>query len=125
MRIKKVVGDLHSFLDEIGRVTKSSGFHYDVLDGKTITHHLNRWKVQGGGNLVVVEGKDGETLKLRLLGDEAFLSLNGEPVDALETPSGTFSGMEILNLIKDAVARHAIAQFFGISYADHLIPSTY
>ena len=59
-----VKGGLHSFLFEIGRVSKTSGPHFDVqyrYGEYVIKHHNGRWRAVANGtfSVITVETDDG------------------------------------------------------------------
>jgi hypothetical protein len=73
-----VRGGLHSFLFEIGRVSKTAGPHFDVedtYDGYLVRHHLGRWRAAADVtfSVITVESDDGQRLRIdggvMMLGD--------------------------------------------------------
>jgi len=73
-----VKGGLHSFLFEIGRISKTSGPHFgvrDSYDGYVIVHHGGRWHVatDAAFSVITVETGDGQRLRIdggaMMLGD--------------------------------------------------------
>jgi hypothetical protein len=125
-RALRVSGDLHSFVEEVGRFSRAFGFHYDVsLDPPEIRHHAGRWVVRPGPykGVFVVETRDGAKLYVapfRLyLGD-----LSGAGYEAVELPDGRrVPAMKIHAEIQGAVAKYAVAKFLQIDRADGVAPS--
>jgi hypothetical protein len=125
-RALRVSGDLHSFVEEIGRFTRAYGFHYTVsLDPPEIRHHMGRWVVRPGPymGVFVVETRDGARLYVgpfRLhLGD-----LSGAGYEEVELPSGRrVPAMKIHAEILGAVAKYAVARFMQLERAGGLAPS--
>jgi len=79
-----VRGGLHSFLFEIGRVSKTSGPHFDVLyhyGEYVIKHHNRRWRAVADDafSVITVETDDGQ--RLRIDGD--VMTLNDVQVDQI------------------------------------------
>ncbi len=79
-----VKGGLHSFLFEIGRVSKTSGPHFtvrDSWDGYVIGHHGGRWRAVADVAFatITVETDDGQ--RLVVAGDA--MMLNGAHVDQI------------------------------------------
>ena len=79
-----VRGGLHSFLFEIGRVSKTSGPHFDVqhrYGEYVIRHHNGRWRAVADGtfSVITVETDDGQ--RLRIDGD--VMTLNDAQVDQI------------------------------------------
>jgi hypothetical protein len=105
-----VNGSYHSFVDEVGRFTKTSGFHYDVyLHPPRIVHHYKYWEVRpwGDGSFVVnnrvwiysdhIEDEKGRTYAgLRV------------PFDAVYTAE------ELYNRTIEAALKYALARFLYI-----------
>jgi hypothetical protein len=115
-----IKGSLHSFVWEIGRFTKTSGFHYSILHNK-IVHHNGKWEVSYNPlfNYILVKGEDGQQMKIY----RNHFFINGQSADIVETPGGAvYTAAEIWAFVMEAVAKYAVAQFFGVEYADHLHP---
>ncbi len=79
-----VKGGLHSFLFEIGRVSKTFGPHFTVWsswDGYVIEHHGGRWRATANiaFTAITVETDDGQ----RLCIDGEAMTLNGAQVDQI------------------------------------------
>jgi hypothetical protein len=105
---------LHSFADEIGRFTKTSGFHYDVyLHPPRIVHHSLYWRVEpwGDGSFVV---NDSVWIHKDYIEDEKCRRYEG-----LRIPFNTvYTAEELYNRIIEAALKYALAQFLGVSRAD-------
>jgi len=104
--IKKTVkGDLHSFIAEIGRITKTVGSHYTVVhkdDGTTvIEHHNGRWKVIVPPDRfdVTIETNTGD--KLIVAGNSMYL--NGEYVDRICGDCRCFNADDIKTIVFNAI----------------------
>jgi hypothetical protein len=112
-----VDGPLHSYADEIGRFTKTSGFHYRVyLHPPRIVHHHKYWEVKpwSDGSFVVnneiwiysdhIEDKKGRTYAgLRV------------PFDAV------YAAGELYSRTVEAILKYALAKFLYISANDEKI----
>ena len=129
MIVRQIEGGLHSFIFEIGRGTKTSGFHYSICrhGGKTtITHHDKKWRVmiEPHEHMITVTAGD-DTLEILPTITEKMM-LNGELIDAVQ-PVGDapIKAPEIVDEIKKAIARWAVAKAFDVSSADGIIPSTH
>ena len=111
-------GSLHSFITEIARFTKTSGFHYAVSNNK-ILHHNGKWEVSYNSffNYVLVKGNDGQEMQVY---PKCFY-VNGKLCEVLKTPEGaSYHPEEVWTLVLEAVAKYAVAQFFCLQYADHI-----
>jgi len=54
------------------------------------------------------------------------MELNGEEVDAVQPVGGSLvKAKDIINILKDAIGKVAIARAFGLNYADTILPSTH
>lgn len=101
---RAVSGGLHSFLFEIGRVSKTSSLHFavqQILDGYVIEHHLGRWKafVEAGG--VRVEADDGHVLAAT----KEEMRLDGERVDEVCAPGDRcYTAKDVVHLAVYSVA---------------------
>jgi len=98
VRVKK---GLHSFLDEIGRFSFTSGFHYAVVDKGTIEviHHENKWRVVvGTGKIVVTTDND------ELVITKTTMALNGREVDMICNTTRCFSANEVAEKVIFAIA---------------------
>ena len=121
MKKVPIKGSLHSFVSEIGRFTKTSGFHYTVSSDGKIVHHNGKWEVSYNSlfNYILVKGDDGQEMKIY----PNYFFVNGQGADVIEAPSGAvYTAAEIWQYVVEAVAKYAVAQFFGVEYADHLHP---
>ena len=130
MRVQQVKGGLHSCICELGRVTKTRGFHYSVVKRKgqtIIKHHGGKWKVtiEPDEHTIVVTASN-DTLEMFPFTALESMLLNGEWVDAIQ-PVGDvpIKTSEIINDIKNAIGKWAVAKAFCIQYADGIIPSTH
>jgi len=127
IKIVEAKGELQSLLDELGRFTKTSGFHYQV-DGSNyiIKHHGGKWLVKFNyvddifASIEIEAGAD------KLILNKYGMWLNGEAVDKIVFPGGgSLTHKALLNLIKDAIAKWYIAKWFAITRADKIISSTH
>jgi hypothetical protein len=108
---------LHSFADEIGRFTKTSGFHYDVyLHPPRIVHHRRYWEVKpwGDGSFVV---NDSVWIHKDYIEDEKCRRYEG-----LRVPfNAVYTAEELYNRIIEAALKYALAKFLCISADDEKI----
>jgi hypothetical protein len=106
-----VDGSLHSFADEIGRFTKTSGFHYDVyLHPPRIVHHYRYWEVRpwGDGSFVVNNAV--------WIYKDHVEDKRGRRYAGLKVPFGAvFSAEELHDSIVEAALKYALAKFLCIS----------
>ncbi|MCC6005775.1 MAG: hypothetical protein LM590_15655 [Thermofilum sp.] len=106
-----VDGGLHSFVDEIGRFTKTSGFHYDVyLHPPRIVHHHKYWEVKpwGDGSFLVNEAI---WIYRDRVEDE-----RGRRYEGLRCPfNAIYTAEELYNRIIEAALKYALARFLRIS----------
>jgi hypothetical protein len=107
-------GPIHSFVDEIGRFTKTSGFHYRVyLHPPRIVHHNRYWEVRpwGDGSFVV---NDSVWIYKDHIEDERCRRYEG-----LRVPFDTvYTAEKLYDSIVSAVLKYALAQFLGVTRAD-------
>jgi hypothetical protein len=74
-----VKGWIHSFLWEIGRVSKTHGFHYEVMEDDfgnfIIKHHNNRWVVKTTNDFreIVIEDAENRTERIVVKGEEIMV----------------------------------------------------
>jgi hypothetical protein len=127
MKVLEVRGELQSLVDELGRFTKTSGFHYVVNeDNYTIRHHGNKWVIKfnySSGFFASIEIEAGAD---KLILNKNAMWLNGEQVDKIVFPGGgVLTHDSLMALIKDAIAKWYIANWFMAKRADEIIPSTY
>jgi hypothetical protein len=130
MRVLKVYHELHSMVIELGRFTKTSGFHYDVIlqpDQKPqIVHHSHSWKIEPGfvpGTFMVY------TFNMPILKitpkyihyypdydpNDLFWDTKYEEYDALDTSQKFLTAKQLHDLIINSVAKYAIARFLQIT----------
>jgi hypothetical protein len=106
-----VKGGLHSFVDEIGRFSKTSGFHYKVLlHPPRIVHHSLYWRVEpwGDGSFVV---NDSVWIHKDYIEDEKCRRYEG-----LRVPfNAVYTAEELYNRIIEAALKYALAKFLRIS----------
>jgi hypothetical protein len=106
-----VDGGLHSFVDEIGRFTKTSGFHYDVyLHPPRIVHHRNYWEVKpySPGWFII-----NDTI---LVSRECVEDEKGRTYAGLRVPfNAMYTAEELYNRIIEAALKYALARFLRIS----------
>jgi hypothetical protein len=79
-----VKGGLHSFLFEIGRISKTSGPHFSVqdsYDGYVIVHHGGRWRITTDSTFSVITVETGDGQRLHIDGD--VMTLNNTQVDQI------------------------------------------
>ncbi len=79
-----VKGGLHSFLFEIGRVSKTFGPHFTVQrswDGYVIEHHGGRWRATADIAFVTITVETDDGQRLVVSGD--VMTLNGAQVDQI------------------------------------------
>ncbi len=99
----RVKGGLHSFIDEIGRFSITSGFHYHcrTVDEKKveIIHHNNKWHVTIEPYVITVVSGD-DILKITKNG----MTLNGKEIDELCNTVRCYSARELVEKIVSAVA---------------------
>jgi len=115
-----LLGSLHSFIYEIGRFSKTSGFHYSV-DGGKIKHHGGKWEATYNHlfNYILILGNDGQVMEVYPNG----VVVNGHAAEAVETPEGhVFTAPQIWSRVVEAIAKYAVASFFGVEYADSIHP---
>jgi len=93
----RVKGGLHSFIDEIGRFSITSGFHYHCRIGKDkieVIHHNNKWHVTiEPYAITVVSGND----VLRI--SKGGMKLNGKEIDELCNTIRCYSARELIEKI--------------------------
>jgi hypothetical protein len=110
-----VDGGLHSFAEEIGRFTKTSGFHYRVyLHPPRIVHHLGSWRVEpwGDGSFVVNNAV--------WIYKDHVEDKRGRRYEGLRVPfNATYAAEELYDEIVNAILKYALACFLGSSRADH------
>jgi len=114
-----VEGSLHSFLIECGRKSKTSGFHYKVLEKENgiRIEHAN-WICYHEPYSVYVLGYDGQ--KIRVSIPDKQLYVNGTPADKVAGVGWyDFSADEIIKLVEDAIARWYLAKFYGETIRVH------
>jgi hypothetical protein len=106
-----VDGGLHSFIDEIGRFTKTSGFHYDVyLHPPRIVHHRNYWEVKpySPGWFII-----NDTI---LVSRECVEDEKGRTYAGLRVPfNAMYTAEELYDRIIEAALKYALAKFLRIS----------
>jgi hypothetical protein len=127
MKVVEAYGELQSLSDELGRFTKTSGFHYVVNeDNYTIRHHGNKWVIKfnySSGFFASIEIEAGAD---KLILNKNTMWLNGEQIDKIVFPGGNVLTHDLLlNLIKDAIAKWYVAKWFAITRADEILSSTY
>jgi hypothetical protein len=109
-----VDGGLHSFVNEVGRFTKTSGFHYSVyLHPPRIVHHRLYWTVKpwGDGSFVV---NDSVWIHRDFVEDE-----KGRTYAGLRVPfNAVYTAEELYDRIIEAALKYALAQFLGVSKPD-------
>jgi len=107
---------LHSLLQELGRYTKTSGFHYSIERHNAyflITHHLGKWRLRVGRHTGVIAVEDGEGLICKLFPPYDYFyfypSRNPMPCKILcpreiQLPAGlTLTTKDVIDGIKEAI----------------------
>jgi len=103
-------GEFHSFVDEIGRFTKTSGFHYDVyLHPPRIVHHRGYWEVKPSYMPGVFVVNDAIHISRKYVEDE-----KGR-YDGIKVPGDVYKAKELYDKIIEAVLKYVLARFFFIS----------
>ena len=106
-----VDGGLHSFAAEIGRFTKTSGFHYDVyLHPPRIVHHNKYWEVKPYlPGWFVVNGTI--YISKKCVEDE-----KGRTYAGLRVPfNAVYTAEELYDRIIEAALKYVLARFLSIS----------
>ncbi len=101
IRVKK---GLHSFLEEIGRFSVTSGFHYDVhldVNKVEILHHNAKWKIIVEPRRILVT-----TTNDKLIVTRNALILNGKEIHELCTNLRCYTAEEIIEKIIFAITLH-------------------
>jgi len=102
-RVVTVRGGLHSFLYEIGRITKTFGAHYTVnFADRVILHHKCKWYVVWSTprNSYTVCSNDGR----RLVVFKDSMYLDGEKIDIITAPGmEEFTASEVYDSVEKAI----------------------
>jgi hypothetical protein len=106
-----VSGPLHSFVDEVGRFTKTSGSHYKVfLHPPRIVHHFGKWEVKPWAQGVFVV--NGEVWISR----DCVEDEKGRTYAGLRVPFGAvYEAGELYSRIVEAVLKYALSVFLSIA----------
>jgi hypothetical protein len=123
--VLRVEKGLHSFITEIGRFTKTFGFHYEVtLHPPCIKHHSGRWVVRPAPawrDAFLVETREGQQL---IITPDFFIVPSPEGYryyEFIETPTSggrRLHPLEVFASILEAVAKYVAALFLQRRRAD-------
>jgi len=102
----KIKKGLHSFVEEIGRYSVTSGFHY-VVERKEerieIVHHNGKWRVIMLPHKIIIKAGDvkaGDTLEIR----RTTMRLNGKEVEEICTTVQCYDRKKLIKKIVFAIA---------------------
>jgi hypothetical protein len=113
-RYLRVNGQIHSLLFELGRFTRTLGWHYYIdLRVPAIVHHKNSWSITPYRNGAFAIGD--------IFVHEDYIEVYGKNYryDGLFNPFfGGISARTLYREIIDAIAKYAVGAFLNKEYAD-------
>ena len=113
----RVKAGLESFLEEIGRYSRTSGFHYQVVTNRKVEiyHHNNKWLVRvSKREITVMTDEDILIIKRHVM------YLNGEEINEICSTKRCYNAQEIVAKIVYAILLYHAHSHSTFSLVDTL-----